>query len=61
MEYVVSMRVDARVDVTVEASSFQEAFDKAEFESFDPAEIKVVEFVPVNATDERGRMEDYNG
>lgn len=60
MEYTVSMRVDARVDVTVEAESFGEAFEKAELEGFDPTEIETVEFVPVNATDERGETKEYD-
>lgn len=61
MDYTVSMKVDARVDVNVSADSFEEAFELAMTMPFDPALIETVEFVPVNATDERGRTEDYDG
>lgn len=58
--FTVSMRVDGRVDVTVEASSFEEAFELAKSEQWDPTEVQCVEFIPVNATDSNGEMRDYN-
>ena len=58
--FTVSMRVDGRVDVTVEASSFEDAFELAQREQWDPAEVQCIEFVPVNATDSSGEMRDYN-
>lgn len=61
MEYTVSMKVDGRVDVTVEASSFKEAFEKARNVCYEPRRVVVVGFDPVNATDANGNMEDYNG
>ena len=59
MEYTVSMRVEGRVDVSVEASSFDEAFMRARTEMFDPDDVEVIDFAPVNATDEHGNMKDY--
>ena len=61
MEYTVSMKVDGRVDVTVEASSFKEALEKARNVRYEPNQIEIIESKPVNATDENGNMENYNG
>lgn len=58
--FTVSMRVDGRVDVTVKASSFEEAFELAKREQWDPTEVQCIEFIPVNATDSSGEMRDYN-
>lgn len=58
-EYTVSMRVDGRVNVIVEASSFEEAFELAEEEEYDPTEVECVEYEPVNATDSHGTLKDY--
>lgn len=58
-EYTVSMRVDGRVNVMVEASSFEEAFKLAEEEEYDPTEVECVEYEPVNATDSHGILKDY--
>ena len=60
-KYTVSLALDCRVDVTVEASSFKEAFEKARNVCYEPRQIEVVGSKPVNATDENGNMEDYNG
>ena len=59
MEYTVSMKVDGRVDATVEASSFKEALEKARNVRYEPSQIEIIESKPVNATDENGNMEDY--
>lgn len=58
-EYTVSMRVDGRVNVIVEASSFEEAFELAEKEEYDPTEVECIEYTPVNATDSNGILKDY--
>ena len=60
-KYTVSLALDCRVDVTVEASSFKEAFEKAGNVCYEPRHVVVVGFDPVNATDANGNMEDYNG
>ena len=59
-KYTVSMKVDGRVNVIVEAHSFKEAFELAKKEEYDPTEVECIEYVPVNATDEKGIMEDYD-
>ena len=61
MKYIVSMSLDCRVDVDVEADSFDEAFEKVKSENYDWFNVEVVGGSPVNATDENGNMEDYNG
>lgn len=61
MYYTVSMKIDARVSVDVEADSFAEAFEKARQSCFDPEAQEVVDLVPVNASDAHGNMVDYNG
>ena len=43
----------------VKASSFKEAFEKAESEIYDWNKVEVVGNKPVNATDENGNMENY--
>lgn len=58
-EYTVSMRVDGRVNVMVEASSFEEAFKLAKEAEYDPTEVECVEYEPVNATDSHGILKDY--
>lgn len=58
-KYTVSMRVDGRVNVIVEASSFEEAFELAKEEEYDPIEVECVEYEPVNATDSHGILKDY--
>lgn len=60
-KYTVSLALDCRVDVEVEADSFAEAFEKAGSEVYDWNKVEVVGDKPVNATDENGNMEDYNG
>lgn len=55
----VSLALDCRVDVEVEADSFDEAFEKAKSRAYDWNKVEVVGDKPVNATDENGNMEDY--
>lgn len=58
-KYTVSPALDCRVDVEVEAGSFDEAFEKAKSRTYDWNKVEVVGNKPVNATDENGNMEDY--
>lgn len=58
-KYIVSLAVDGRVDVEVEADSFKDAFEKAKTAHYDTTGLEVVGVKPVNATDEHGTLEDY--
>ena len=65
MKYIVSMAVDCRLDVTVEANSPDEAFEaaKTEFMDADLSKADIVDAGPVNCSDaETGELiKDYNG
>lgn len=63
MKYTVSMKVEGRIYIEVEANSTGEAFEKAndEFETADLAKMEYVDSCPVNCTDENGDITDYNG
>ena len=52
MKYTVSMKIDARLDVEVEADSFEEAFEKAQGDVCvaDTTDMEWVGTEPVNAT-----------
>ena len=53
MKYIVSMKVDARINVEVDADSFEEAFDKAKDEVCNVDNADSMEWIdtePVNAT-----------
>ena len=59
--YTVSMKVDGRIDVEVDAATPEEAFEKAK-DAFMDVDMKDVEYVdskPVNCTDEIGNLTDY--
>lgn len=58
-KYTVSLALDCRIDMEVEADSFDEAFEKAKSRTYDWNKVEVVGNKPVNATDENGNMEDY--
>ena len=58
-KYTVSLAVDARVDVTVEAASLEEAKAKAPSADFELEDMDIVGLTPVNATDENGVLHDY--
>lgn len=58
-KYTVSLSLDCRVDVEVEAGSFAETFEKAGSEVYDWNKVEVVGDKPVNATNANGNMEDY--
>ena len=60
-KYHVSLSLDCRVDVEVEANSFEEAFRKADKAEYDWNKVEVVGNGLVNATDEKGVLKNYNG
>lgn len=65
MKYYVSMKVDGRVTIEVDAKDANEAFDKAqekwESEDFDfNKALDIVDSYPVNAEDEDGNLTDSN-
>ena len=63
MKYTVSMRVEGRVDVEVEAENADEAMEKAKDEfmdvEIDKDNFEFVDSSPVNCTDENGNLTDY--
>lgn len=62
-EYTVSVKVDGRVDIRVVATSFEEAFKKADYDfpMADLSEMEIVDTCLVKAEREDGKFEDYNG
>lgn len=61
-KYIVSMAVDGRIDVEVEAESTKEAFRAAEVAFMDAnmKDLDVIDSKPVNVSDEDGNLlEDY--
>lgn len=59
-KYNVSMAVDLRFDVEVEADSFKEAFEKADLGDVDLNSFSdLVDSKPVNAEREDGAFADY--
>ena len=65
MKYIVSMAVDCRLDVEVEANSPDEAFEAANaaFMDADLSKADIVDARPVNCSDAKtGELiKDYNG
>ena len=61
MKYIVSVAIDARIDVEVEADSFEEARSKAKIEAAydDWNNLSYVSFDAVNAEREDGEFKDY--
>ncbi len=61
MKYVVSVAIDGRIDVEVEASSFDEARHLADaaVREVDPLFIEFVRWNAVNAEREDGEFRDY--
>ena len=53
------LAVDARVDVTVEAESPEEAKATAPSADFEWEDVDIVDLTPVNATGEDGVLHDY--
>jgi hypothetical protein len=65
MKFYVSMKVDGRVTVEVDAKDAQDAFDKAieRWESEDVdfnKDMEIVDSYPVNCEDEDGNLTDSN-
>lgn len=59
MTYTVSLKLDCRVNVLVDAASFEEAREKAPSADFAWEDVEVIDIEPVNATDPSGNMRDY--
>lgn len=61
MKYTVSVAIDGRIDVEVEADSFEEAKENAryEFGNCDWNMMELVDAHAVNAEDENGVFVDY--
>ena len=65
MKYTVSMRVDGRVNITVDAKDADEAFENARKEWYVAdidfnKDMEIVEACPVNCEDENGNLTDSN-
>lgn len=61
MKYTVSVAIDGRIDVEVEANNFEEAKELAKY-AIEDCDLDTMEFVgckPVNAEDENGMFMDY--
>lgn len=61
MKYIVSIAIGGRVDVEVDANSFEDAKNKVGTAVCDiePDNIEWIEWTPVNAEDENGVFVDY--
>lgn len=61
MKYTVSIAIDGRIDIEVEAASFNEAFSKANAELMFTSlkDMEVVGSIPVYAQREDGAEKDY--
>ena len=62
MKYTVSMAVDCRIDVEVEADTPEDAFNRADaaFATVDLTNMEIVDRKPVNCSDEDGNLvKDY--
>ena len=61
MKYIVSVKIDGRLDVEVNADSFEQARYMAELEAgnCDWNRIEAVDIESVNAEDETGTFIDY--
>ena len=61
MKYYVSIAVDGRIEVEVEADNFDEAKEKAciDFYDADLRNLDCIEWHAVNAEDENGEFVDY--
>ena len=59
MKYTVSVAIDGRIDVNVEADSFEDAKSKISLIDIDLRNMECVGCRAVNAEDENGVFEDY--
>ena len=58
-KYTVSVAIDGRIDINVEADSFEDAKSKISLIDIDLRNMECVGFRAVNAEDENGVFEDY--
>jgi hypothetical protein len=56
MKYIVSMAIDGRLDVEVDAESVKDAFQKANIFDVDMSKMDIVGCHPVNCSDEDGNL-----
>lgn len=61
MKYTVSIAIDGRIDINVEADNVEDAKNKAyaAFMDADVGEIEIIGSNAVNATDENNNLTDY--
>lgn len=59
MKYTISIAIDGRIDVEVDAVSFEEAKNKVKLNDVNLANMDIVGYNAVNATDENGVFIDY--
>lgn len=59
MKYTVSVAIDGRIDVDVEANSFEEAKSKVTLDGVDLDKMECIGYKAVNAEDENGEFRDY--
>lgn len=61
MKYMVSVAIDGRIDVEIEANSFEEAKQLAVYEVWneDWNRMEMININPVNAEDKNGNFIDY--
>lgn len=59
MKYTISIAIDGRIDAEVDAVSFEEAKNKVNLNDVNLANIDIVGYNAVNATDENGVFIDY--
>lgn len=59
MKYTVSIAINGRIDVMVDADSFDEAKTKANLTNVDMHDMEVIDYHAVNATDENNVLKDY--
>lgn len=59
MKYRMSVAIDGRIDIDIEADSFEEAKQKMSLDDVDLSAMDVIKAVPVNAEDENGVFKDY--
>lgn len=59
MKYTISIAIDGRIDVEVDAVSFEEAKNKVNLNDVNLANMDIVGYNAVNATDENGVFVDY--
>lgn len=59
MKYTISIAIDGRIDAEVDAVSFEEAKNKVNLNDVNLANMDIVGYNAVNATDESGVFIDY--